>query len=180
MPLLTVRGSTKIPTPSPPATNSNRHREGGGNWKLLSIKLKRSAYRWMGNKRRQFPENYQQNRNVTTLFDIHSLSCTSNVSKVNEGKQAQFSFKNGKTYLINALLAHTWTNSDGLTWPTSYLLNKVFSVSILPKKCCFSLFVFGGTEVPFVLIFSSAAAQRTAYSEVPSQMAAHLRTGNPP
>jgi hypothetical protein len=27
--------------------------------------------------------------------------------------------------------------------------------------------------------FSSAAPQRTAYSKVPSQMAAHLRTGSP-
>ncbi len=79
----------------------------------------------------------------------------------------------------NAFLSHTWTNSNGLTWPTSYLLNKVFSVSILPKKCFFSLIVFGGTEVPIVLIFSSAAPQRSAYSEVPFQMAAHLRTGNP-
>ncbi len=31
-----------------------------------------------------------------------------------------------------------------------------------------------------VFTFSSAAAQRTAYSEVPFQMAANLRTGNPP
>jgi hypothetical protein len=43
----------------------------------------------------------------------------------------------------------------------------------------FSLIVFGGTELPIILHFSSAAPQRTAYSEVPSQMAAHLRTGSP-
>jgi hypothetical protein len=30
-----------------------------------------------------------------------------------------------------------------------------------------------------LFIFSSAAPQRTAYSEVPSQMAAHLKTGSP-
>jgi hypothetical protein len=30
-----------------------------------------------------------------------------------------------------------------------------------------------------LFIFSSAAPQRTAYREVPSQMAAHLRIGSP-
>jgi hypothetical protein len=43
----------------------------------------------------------------------------------------------------------------------------------------FSLIVFGGTEVPIVFIFSFAATHKTAYREVPSQMAARLRTGNP-
>jgi hypothetical protein len=43
----------------------------------------------------------------------------------------------------------------------------------------FFLIFFGGTEVPIILHFSSAAPQRTAYREVPSQMAAHLRTGSP-
>jgi hypothetical protein len=33
-------------------------------------------------------------------------------------------------------------------------------------------------EVPIVFIFSSATPQRTAYREVSSQMAAHLRTGS--
>jgi hypothetical protein len=46
-------------------------------------------------------------------------------------------------------------------------------------KHIFFFFFFGGTEVPIILYFSSAALQRTAYSEVPSQMAAHLRTGCP-
>jgi hypothetical protein len=43
----------------------------------------------------------------------------------------------------------------------------------------FSLIVFGGTEVSIFFLISSAAPQRTAYREVPSQMASHLRTGNP-
>jgi hypothetical protein len=44
----------------------------------------------------------------------------------------------------------------------------------------FTLIVLGGSEVPIVFfIFSSAAPQRKAYREVPSQMAAHLRTGSP-
>ncbi len=34
-------------------------------------------------------------------------------------------------------------------------------------------------QEPFFFLFSSAAPQRTAYSEVPSQMVYHLRTGNP-
>jgi hypothetical protein len=38
----------------------------------------------------------------------------------------------------------------------------------------FSLIVFG-----VFYKYSSAAPQRTAFSKVPSQMAAHLRTGNP-
>jgi hypothetical protein len=38
----------------------------------------------------------------------------------------------------------------------------------------FSLIVFGGTEVP-LFKFSSAASQRTAHKEMPSQMAAHQR-----
>jgi hypothetical protein len=41
-----------------------------------------------------------------------------------------------------------------------YILENVF----------FSLIVFGGTDVPIVFIFSSAAPQRTAYRQVPSQM----------
>jgi hypothetical protein len=42
----------------------------------------------------------------------------------------------------------------------------------------FSLIVFGGKK-SILFIFSSAAPQRTAYREVPSQMADHLRTGSP-
>ncbi len=38
----------------------------------------------------------------------------------------------------------------------------------------FFLIVFG-----VLYKYSSAAPQRTAYSKVPSQMAAHLRTGSP-
>ncbi len=41
----------------------------------------------------------------------------------------------------------------------------------------FFLIIFGGTEVPIINTLS-AAPQRTAYSKVPSQMAAHLRTGS--
>jgi hypothetical protein len=44
-----------------------------------------------------------------------------------------------------------------------------------PQGSFFSFIVFGGTEVPIVYIFL-CRRQRTAYSEVPSQMAAHLRT----
>jgi hypothetical protein len=51
------------------------------------------------------------------------------------------------------------------------------SASLCHPACIFfsPLIVFGGTEV-YCLYFSSAAPQRTAYSEVPSQMATHLRT----
>jgi hypothetical protein len=55
--------------------------------------------------------------------------------------------------------------------PTQLCARKYF-------KNVFSLIVFFGTEVPIVFIFSSADPQRTAYREVPSQMADHLRTGN--
>jgi hypothetical protein len=41
------------------------------------------------------------------------------------------------------------------------------------------LIVFGGPDTPFLFLFSSAALQRTAYSGVPSKMAAHLRIGSP-
>ncbi len=40
------------------------------------------------------------------------------------------------------------------------------------------LIIFGGPEVPIVYILL-CRPQRTVYSEVPSQMAAHLRTGSP-
>jgi hypothetical protein len=43
------------------------------------------------------------------------------------------------------------------------------------KDIFLSLIVFGGPEAPFLYLFSSAAPQRTAYMEVPSQMAAHPR-----
>jgi hypothetical protein len=46
---------------------------------------------------------------------------------------------------------------------------------LIHLTCFFSLTVFGGTEVPIVHIFL-CRPQRTAYSKVPSQMAAHLRT----
>jgi hypothetical protein len=42
----------------------------------------------------------------------------------------------------------------------------------------FSLFVFGGTEIPIVYTLL-CAPQRTVYKEIPSQMAAHPRTGSP-
>ncbi len=41
----------------------------------------------------------------------------------------------------------------------------------------FSLIFFGGTEVPIVFIFSGGPSEGSL-QEVPSQMAAHLRTGN--
>jgi hypothetical protein len=44
---------------------------------------------------------------------------------------------------------------------------------------CFPLIVFDRPEAPFLYLFSSAAPQRTAYSGVPSQMAAHPRIGSP-
>ncbi len=43
----------------------------------------------------------------------------------------------------------------------------------------FFLHCFWWNRSPYYFTFSSAAPQRTAYSEVPSQMAAHLRTGSP-
>ncbi len=43
----------------------------------------------------------------------------------------------------------------------------------------FFLNCFWWNRSPYYFTLSSAAPQRTAYSEVPSQMAAHLRTGSP-
>jgi hypothetical protein len=43
----------------------------------------------------------------------------------------------------------------------------------------YSLIVFGGSRAPLLYLFSSAAPQRTAYSGVSSQMAAHPRIGSP-
>ncbi len=43
----------------------------------------------------------------------------------------------------------------------------------------FSLIFFLVEHKSLLYIFSSAAPQRTAFSKVPSQMAAHLRTGSP-
>jgi hypothetical protein len=80
----------------------------------------------MGNKSRQFPENYQQNRNVTTLFDILCpvLPMFQKLTKVNK---RSFHLKMRKRITWNA---HIRTNSDGLTWPTSYLLNKDWQSSV--------------------------------------------------
>jgi hypothetical protein len=46
----------------------------------------------------------------------------------------------------------------------------------LLKKYFFFLSCFLWNRSPFLYIFSSAAPQRTAYSEMPSQIASHLRT----
>ncbi len=47
----------------------------------------------------------------------------------------------------------------------------------LKEYIYFSLNCFWWTRGPFLYLFSSAAPQRAAYSEVPSQMAAHPRIG---
>jgi hypothetical protein len=54
----------------------------------------------------------------------------------------------------------------------------VLDFFIILLSFLFNLIVsIGGSGALF--LFSSAAPQRTAYSEVPSQMVYHLRTGNP-
>jgi hypothetical protein len=53
-----------------------------------------------------------------------------------------------------------------------------FNSEIAFLKFVFSLIVVAEQKF-LLLIFSSAAPQRTAYSKVLSQMAAHLRTSSP-
>jgi hypothetical protein len=71
----------------------------------------------------------------------------------------------------------------------------MFETSIFPIICkCYVLFhcyilslgdfsshcdCFGGPEALCYNLFSSAIPQKTAYSEVPSQIAANVRTGSP-
>jgi hypothetical protein len=59
-----------------------------------------------------------------------------------------------------------------------YLKNKVRYTNV-DRIYFFSLNCFWWTSGPFLYLFSSATPQRTAYSEVPFQMAAHPRIGSP-
>ncbi len=71
--------------------------------------------------------------------------------------------------------------------PLAYILYglarfmRIFQTHMFPRRfrIFFFLNCFLVEQKSLLYIFSSAAPQRTAYSEVPSQMAAHLRIGNP-
>ncbi len=86
--------------------------------------------------------------------------------------------ENVMSITLRTLFTYLWNKTKFLFTVGSHIESTTYfevKTGMFARKLFFSLIVFGGPEAPFLYLFSSVAPQRTAYTGVPSQMAAHPR-----